>query len=97
MLCTLDHADVLMRYGEIAAVGRRLAVPSGARVVVVSGRMFQAGVTTGVDGVHPIPYETSERSVGALDDRGLRFAYAMMHRLMRLPAPHGRGVTRKSP
>ncbi|MGW0733068.1 amidohydrolase family protein [Streptomyces sp. NPDC002851] len=38
---------------------------------------LQAGVTTLVDWVHPIPYATSERYVQALDDAGLRFVYAM--------------------
>ncbi|WP_275307802.1 amidohydrolase family protein [Streptomyces yunnanensis] len=37
---------------------------------------LQAGVTTVVDWVHPIPYDTSERYVRALDDAGLRFVYA---------------------
>ncbi|MGW0562710.1 amidohydrolase family protein [Streptomyces sp. NPDC003016] len=134
-LGTLDHADVLMRHGKIAAVGRRLPVPPGAEVVDVSGRMvlpgfvdihnhlwqssirggcasqdlygwlascnsttlrkidaqdmyrfvrlaaldaLQAGVTTVVDWVHPIPFDTSERYIDALDDSGLRFVYAMM-------------------
>ncbi|MEU7278373.1 amidohydrolase family protein [Streptomyces sp. NPDC045431] len=134
-LGTLRHADVLLRDGAIAAVGRRLAAPTGARVIDVTGRMvlpgfvdihnhlwqssirggcstqdlygwladcnsatlarigpddmyrfvhlaaldaLQAGVTTLVDWVHPIPYATSERYVQALDDSGLRFVYAMM-------------------
>ncbi|MFG2209883.1 amidohydrolase family protein [Streptomyces sp. NPDC048638] len=37
---------------------------------------LQAGVTTVVDWVHAIPYDTSERYVRALDDSGLRFVYA---------------------
>ncbi|MFF0623396.1 amidohydrolase family protein [Streptomyces sp. NPDC004296] len=37
---------------------------------------LQAGVTTLVDWVHPIPYDTSERYIKALDDSGLRFVYA---------------------
>ncbi|GGW84790.1 amidohydrolase family protein [Streptomyces noursei] len=37
---------------------------------------LQAGVTTVVDWVHPIPYDTSERYIRALDDAGLRFVYA---------------------
>ncbi|OKK03957.1 5-methylthioadenosine deaminase [Streptomyces sp. CB03234] len=134
-LGTLRHADVLMRYGRIAAVGRRLPAPQGTRVLDMSGRMvlpgfvdihnhlwqssirggcssqdlygwlaacnsttlaridaqdmyrfvrlaaldaLQAGVTTVVDWVHPIPYDTTERYIGALDDSGLRFVYAMM-------------------
>ncbi|MER7110493.1 amidohydrolase family protein [Streptomyces sp. NPDC000229] len=131
----LRHADVLMRRGRIAAVGRRLRARPGERVVDVSGRIvlpgfvdihnhlwqssirggcggqdlygwlascnsatlaridaqdmyrfvrlaaldaLQAGVTTVVDWVHPIPYETSEHYIRALDDSGLRFVYAMM-------------------
>lgn len=38
---------------------------------------LQAGVTTVVDWVHTIPYDTSERYIRALDDSGLRFVYAM--------------------
>ncbi|MEU6118415.1 amidohydrolase family protein [Streptomyces sp. NPDC047117] len=38
---------------------------------------LQAGVTTVVDWVHAIPYDTSESYVRALDDTGLRFVYAM--------------------
>ncbi|MFH9867046.1 amidohydrolase family protein [Streptomyces lydicus] len=37
---------------------------------------LQAGVTTVVDWVHPIPYATSEAYVRALDDAGPRFVYA---------------------
>ncbi|UQA93302.1 amidohydrolase family protein [Streptomyces halobius] len=126
--------DVLMRDGAIAAVGRGLTVPPGARVVDVAGKLvlpgfvdlhnhlwqcsirggcatqdvygwltgcnrptlpeidpqdmyrfvhlaaldvLQTGVTTVVDWVHPIPYDTTERYVRALDDAGLRFVYAM--------------------
>ncbi|TJZ45302.1 5-methylthioadenosine deaminase [Streptomyces piniterrae] len=126
--------DVLMRDGAIAAVGRGLAAPPGARVVDVAGKLvlpgfvdvhnhlwqssirggcstmdvnhwlaacsqatlpkidardmyhfvhlaaldaLQAGVTTVVDWVHPVPYDTTERYVRALDDAGLRFVYAM--------------------
>ncbi|MEU2439625.1 amidohydrolase family protein [Streptomyces rubradiris] len=133
-LGTLEHADVLMRDGRIAGVGRRLPAPAGARVVDVSGMLvlpgfvdlhnhlwqssirggchtqdlygwlagcnratlprigpedmyrfvrlaaldaLQAGVTTLVDWVHPIPFDTSERYIRALDRTGLRFVYAM--------------------
>lgn len=133
-LGTLEHADVLMRDGRIAAVGRRLSAPAGARVADVSGMLvlpgfvdlhnhlwqssirggcatqdlygwlgscnrptlprigpedmyrfvrlaaldaLQAGVTTLVDWVHPLPFDTSERYVRALDHSGLRFVYAM--------------------
>ncbi|MEV5981562.1 amidohydrolase family protein [Streptomyces sp. NPDC052114] len=133
-LGTLERADVLMRDGRIAAVGRRLTAPVGARVVDVSGMLvlpgfvdlhnhlwqssirggcatqdlygwladcnrttlpkigpedmyrfvrlaaldaLQAGVTTVVDWVHPIPFDTSESYVRALDRTGLRFVYAM--------------------
>ncbi|WP_328330609.1 MULTISPECIES: amidohydrolase family protein [unclassified Streptomyces] len=126
--------DVLLRDGRIAAVGKKLDVPHGARVVDATGRLvlpgfvdihnhlwqssirggcsdqnvtgwlgacnravlpkidaqdmygfvhlaaldaLQAGVTTVVDWVHPIPYDTSERYVRALHDSGLRFVYAM--------------------
>ncbi|MCF3121383.1 amidohydrolase family protein [Streptomyces arenae] len=135
-LGTLERADVLMRDGRIAGVGRRLTAPAGARVVDVSGMLvlpgfvdlhnhlwqssirggcagqdlygwladcnratlprigpedmhrfvrlaaldaLQAGVTTVVDWVHPIPFDTSERYVRALDRTGLRFVYAMAH------------------
>ncbi|MFG2223760.1 amidohydrolase family protein [Streptomyces sp. NPDC048644] len=126
--------DVLLREGTIAAIGRGLDVPHGARVIDARGRLvlpgfvdlhnhlwqssirggcadqdlngwlaacnratlpkihpddmyrfvhltaldaLQAGVTTVVDWVHAIPYDTSERYVRALDDAGLRFVYAM--------------------
>ncbi|MFG2932931.1 amidohydrolase family protein [Streptomyces achromogenes] len=135
-LGTLECADVLMRDGRIAGVGRRLPAPAGARVVDVSGMLvlpgfvdlhnhlwqssirggchtqdlygwladcnratlpkispedmyrfvrlaaldaLQAGVTTLVDWVHPIGYDTSERYIRALDRTGLRFVYAMAH------------------
>ncbi|MEU4844903.1 amidohydrolase family protein [Streptomyces gilvosporeus] len=125
--------DVLLHDGRIAALGRDLPVPRGARVVDATGQLvlpgfvdlhnhlwqssirggcatqdlygwmsgcervtlprigprdmyrfvhlaaldaLTAGVTTVVDWVHPIPYETSERYVRALDDAGLRFVYA---------------------
>ncbi|MFH8365844.1 amidohydrolase family protein [Streptomyces sp. NPDC018031] len=130
----LERADVLMRDGKIAAVGRRLSAPPGARVVDVAGMLvlpgfvdlhnhlwqssirggcatqdlygwlggcnrvtlpkigpkdmyrfvrlaaldaLQAGVTTLVDWVHPIPFATSEQYIRALDHSGLRFVYAM--------------------
>ncbi|MFD0392510.1 amidohydrolase family protein [Streptomyces nogalater] len=38
---------------------------------------LQAGVTTLVDWVHPIPFDTSEQYIRALDHTGLRFVYAM--------------------
>ncbi|QHC25625.1 amidohydrolase family protein [Streptomyces sp. GS7] len=41
---------------------------------------LQAGVTTVVDWVHPIPYDTSGRYIRALDDAGLRFVYASTQR-----------------
>ncbi|MER6047369.1 amidohydrolase family protein [Streptomyces sp. NPDC001793] len=128
-----DGVDVLLRDGTVAAVGRGLAAPDGARVLDTRGRIvlpgfvdlhnhlwqssirggcanedlygwmgdcsrvvlpridpqdmyrfvhlaaldaLQAGVTTVVDWVHPIGYDTSERYVRALDDAGLRFVYA---------------------
>ncbi|MFF8830943.1 amidohydrolase family protein [Streptomyces sp. NPDC015131] len=134
-LGTLHRADILMRHGRIAAVGRRLPAAPGTRVVDVSGRIvlpgfvdihnhlwqssirggcsgqdlygwlaacnrttlariaardmyrfvrlaaldaLQAGVTTVVDWVHPIPYETGAHYVRALADSGIRFVYAMM-------------------
>ncbi|WP_328319298.1 amidohydrolase family protein [Streptomyces sp. NBC_00388] len=135
VLGTLEGgADVLLRDGGIAAVGKGLDVPRGARVVDATGKLvlpgfvdihnhlwqssirggcsdqdvtgwlaacnrtvlpkidaqdmygfvhlaaldaLQTGVTTVVDWVHPIPYETSERYIRALHDSGLRFVYAM--------------------
>ncbi|NBE55411.1 amidohydrolase family protein [Streptomyces boluensis] len=133
-LGTLEHADVLIRDGRLAAVGHSLSAPQGARVVDARGKLvlpgfvdlhnhlwqtsirggcatqdlygwlascnrttlpkidaadmyrfvhlaaldaLQAGVTTVVDWVHPIPYDTSEQYIRALDDAGLRFVYAM--------------------
>ncbi|MET9295320.1 amidohydrolase family protein [Streptomyces sp. NPDC003077] len=133
-LGTLEHADVLMRDGAIAAVGRRLPVPHGTRVVDTAGKLvlpgfvdihnhlwqssirggcadqdlngwmtgcnrptlpritprdmyrfvrlgaldvLRVGVTTVVDWVHPVPYETGEQYVRALDETGVRFVYAM--------------------
>ncbi|MCK7627584.1 amidohydrolase family protein [Streptomyces sp. RS10V-4] len=128
-----NGVDVLLRDGTVAAVGRGLTAPAGARLLDTRGRIvlpgfvdlhnhlwqssirggcsnedlygwlgdcnratlpgigpqdmyrfvhlaaldaLQAGVTTVVDWVHPIPYDTSERYIGALDDAGLRFVYA---------------------
>ncbi|MEU9121397.1 amidohydrolase family protein [Streptomyces sp. NPDC048506] len=128
-----DGVDLLLRDGAVAAVGRRLDAPRGARIVDVGGKIvlpgfvdlhnhlwqssirggcsdqdlngwlggcnrvvlpkidardmyrfvhlaaldaLRTGVTTVVDWVHPIPYDTSERYVRALDDAGLRFVYA---------------------
>ncbi|MFI8994619.1 amidohydrolase family protein [Streptomyces sp. NPDC053542] len=133
-LGTLEHADVLMRGGRLAAVGHGLTAPAGARTIDARGKLvlpgfvdlhnhlwqssirggcadqdlngwlaacnratlpkidaadmyrfvrlaaldaLQAGVTTVVDWVHAIPYDTSERYIRALDDAGLRFVYAM--------------------
>ncbi|MEV0601236.1 amidohydrolase family protein [Streptomyces sp. NPDC050315] len=133
-LGTLEHADVLMRGGRLAAVGRGLTAPAGTRVIDARGKLvlpgfvdlhnhlwqssirggcsdqdlngwlaacnratlpkidaadmyhfvhlaaldaLQAGVTTVVDWVHGIPYDTSEQYIRALDDTGLRFVYAM--------------------
>ncbi|WP_336323735.1 amidohydrolase family protein [Streptomyces lavendofoliae] len=130
----LRDADVLMRGGKIAAVGRRLPARRGVRVLDAGGRIvlpgfvdvhnhlwqssirggcgnqdlygwlascnrrtlpriaprdmyrfvhlaaldaLRAGVTTVVDWVHPVPYETSVQHIRALDDSGLRFVYAM--------------------
>ncbi|MEU9503600.1 amidohydrolase family protein [Streptomyces sp. NPDC048196] len=133
-LGTLENGvDVLLKDGTIAAVGRRLDAPAGARIMDAGGKLvlpgfvdlhnhlwqssirggcstqdlygwlagcnratlpkidpqdmyrfvhlaaldaLQAGVTTLVDWVHPIPYDTGERYVRALDDAGLRFVYA---------------------
>ncbi|MFH8569088.1 amidohydrolase family protein [Streptomyces sp. NPDC017993] len=129
-----DGVDVVMRDGAIAAVGRGLDVPPGARVVDAAGTFvlpgfvdlhnhlwqssirggcatqdvhgwlaacnrgtlpridaqdmyrfvhlaaldaLQTGVTTLVDWVHAIPYDTSASYIRALDDSGLRFVYAM--------------------
>ncbi|MGW0733031.1 amidohydrolase family protein [Streptomyces sp. NPDC002851] len=38
---------------------------------------LQAGVTTLVDWVHAIPFETSEHYIRAMDESGLRFVHAM--------------------
>ncbi len=132
-----NDVDLLLRDGVIAAVGRGLGAPDGARVLDVRGKIvlpgfvdlhnhlwqssirggcsgedlngwlsdcnrvalpridpqdmyrfvhlaaldaLQAGVTTVVDWVHPIPYDTSERYIRALDDAGLRFVYAATQR-----------------
>ncbi|MEW2417219.1 amidohydrolase family protein [Streptomyces sp. NPDC046866] len=42
-LGALEHADVLMQDGAIAAVGTALATPSGARVVDASGKLVMPG------------------------------------------------------
>lgn len=133
-LGAVEHADVLMRGGAVAAVGRRLAVPAGTKVIDVSGRLLmpgfvdvhthlwqssmrggcadrdlfgwlaecnratfsriaaadmyrfvrlaaldsvQSGVTTLVDWVDALPYDTTEQYVRALADTGVRFTYAM--------------------
>ncbi|MFE6691667.1 amidohydrolase family protein [Streptomyces sp. NPDC057743] len=128
-----NGVDVLLRDGAVAAVGRGLTAPAGARVLDVRGRIvlpgfvdvhnhlwqssirggcasedvtgwlrdcertalpridprdmyrfvhlaaldvLRTGVTTVVDWVHPLPYDTSATYVRALDDSGLRFVYA---------------------
>ena len=45
---TLEHADVLVRGGRIAAVGSRLLVPAGATVVEARGRPLTPGLFAGV-------------------------------------------------
>ncbi|MFE4265124.1 amidohydrolase family protein [Streptomyces sp. NPDC056883] len=133
-LGTVEHADVHMRGGAIAAVGRRLPVPPGTQVIDATGQLVmpgfvdvhthlwqssmrggcadrdlfgwladcnratfsritpsdmyrfvrlgaldsvQSGVTTLVDWVDALPYDTTVQYVRALADTGVRFAYAM--------------------
>ncbi|MFF1556135.1 amidohydrolase family protein [Streptomyces sp. NPDC058279] len=133
-LGTVEHADVLMRDGVIAAVGTRLTTPPGTQVIDASGKLLmpgfvdihthlwqasmrggcadrdlfgwladcnratfprisatdmyrfvrlaaldtvQSGVTTVVDWVDAIPYDTTVQYVRALTDTGVRFVYAM--------------------
>ncbi|MFE7313675.1 amidohydrolase family protein [Streptomyces sp. NPDC057555] len=134
-----NGVDVLLRDGTVAAVGRGLTAPAGARIRDARGRIvlpgfvdvhthlwqagirggcanedlhgwlrscntpalaglgprpqdmyrlvrlaalnaLQAGVTTVVDWVHPVPYDTGAAYVRALDDAGLRFVYAATQR-----------------
>ncbi|MDX2391277.1 amidohydrolase family protein [Streptomyces sp. DK15] len=133
-LGAVEGADLLMRGGAVAAVGRRLAVPAGTRVIDASDRLLlpgfvdvhthlwqssmrggcagrdlfgwlaecnrptfsripaadmyrfvrlaaldsvQSGVTTLVDWVDALPYDTTEQYVRALAESGVRFTYAM--------------------
>lgn len=133
-LGTVDHADVLMRDGAVAAVGRRLQAPPGTQVIDAAGKLvmpgfvdihthlwqssmrggcadrdlfgwladcnratfsriapadmyrfvrlgaldsLQSGVTTLVDWVDALPYDTTVQYVRALADTGVRFTYAM--------------------
>ncbi|MFC9292875.1 amidohydrolase family protein [Streptomyces sp. NPDC057011] len=133
-LGTLANADVLMRDGAVAAVGRRLPVPQGTQVIDAAGKLVmpgfvdvhthlwqssmrggcadrdlfgwladcnwttfsripaadmyrfvrlgaldsvQSGVTTLVDWVDALPYDTTAQYVRALADTGVRFTYAM--------------------
>ncbi|MFF4701227.1 amidohydrolase family protein [Streptomyces chattanoogensis] len=68
-------------YGWLAGCNRAVLPRIDARdmyrfVHLAALDALQAGVTTVVDWVHPIPYDTSERYIRALDDAGLRFVYA---------------------
>ncbi|MGH8030129.1 MAG: amidohydrolase family protein, partial [Arenimonas sp.] len=48
---TLEHADVLVRGGRIAAVGRKLLVPNGATVVEARGRPLTPGLFAGISDI----------------------------------------------
>jgi hypothetical protein len=48
---TIEHGDVLVRNGRIAAVGSRLMVPAGATVVDAHGRPLTPGLFGGVAAV----------------------------------------------
>jgi hypothetical protein len=48
---TLEHADVLVRGGRIAAVGTKLLAPAGATVVEARGRPLTPGLFAGVAGI----------------------------------------------
>jgi hypothetical protein len=48
---TIEHGDVLVRNGRIAAVGNRLMVPAGATVVDAHGRPLTPGLFGGVAAV----------------------------------------------
>ncbi|MCX5157698.1 amidohydrolase family protein [Streptomyces sp. NBC_00291] len=133
-LGAVEHADVVLRDGAVAAVGAHLPTPPGARVIDASGKLvlpgfvdvhthlwqssmrggcadrdlfgwlaacnrptfpritpadmyrfvrlaaldsLRSGVTTLVDWVDAIGYDTTERYVRALTDTGVRFTYAM--------------------
>ncbi|MCX5402482.1 amidohydrolase family protein [Streptomyces sp. NBC_00335] len=133
-LGTVEGADVLMRDGVIAAVGKRLSAPPGTHVIDASGQLVmpgfvdvhthlwqssmrggcadrdlfgwladcnratfsritpadmyrfvrlgaldsvQSGVTTLVDWVDALPYDTTVQYVRALAGAGVRFTYAM--------------------
>lgn len=133
-LGTVEHADVLMRGGVIAAVGKQLPAPPGTQVIDAAGQLVmpgfvdvhthlwqssmrggcadrdlfgwladcnratfsritpadmyrfvrlgaldsvQSGVTTLVDWVDALPYDTTVQYVRALAGTGVRFTYAM--------------------
>ncbi|WP_272255807.1 amidohydrolase family protein [Streptomyces xanthophaeus] len=133
-LGAVEHADVLMRDGAVAAVGGRLPAPPGTQVIDAAGKLVmpgfvdvhthlwqssmrggcadrdlfgwladcnratfsritpadmyrfvrlgaldsvQSGVTTLVDWVDALPYDTTVQYVRALTDTGVRFTYAM--------------------
>lgn len=130
----VEHADVLLSDGVIAAVGTNVPTPLGTKVIDASGKLLlpgfvdihthlwqssmrggcanrdlfgwlaecnratfpritpadmyrfvrlaaldtvQSGVTTVVDWVDAIPYDTTVQYVRALTETGVRFAYAM--------------------
>ncbi len=54
---TLEESDLLLRDGRIAAIGRGLAAPAGARVIDASGRFILPGIidTHSHMGVYPWP------------------------------------------
>jgi imidazolonepropionase-like amidohydrolase len=82
----LEGADLLVREGKVAAVGRGLAAPAGARVVEAAGRHVTPGlidehshlaIDGGVnEGSHPVTSEVRIEDVIDPDDVGLYRALA---------------------
>ena len=57
-----DDADVLLRDGKVAALGRGLAVPAGAAVIQAKGRWVTPGIIDihSHDGDFPMPYTSQQ-------------------------------------
>lgn len=82
----LEDADLLVRDGKVAAVGRGLAAPSGARVIDAAGRHVTPGlidehshlaIDGGVnEGSHPVTSEVRIEDVLDPDDVGIYRALA---------------------
>ncbi|MFA6115551.1 MAG: amidohydrolase family protein [Sphingomonas sp.] len=66
----IDDGDVLVRSGKIAAVGRALANPGGAREIDARGRWITPGVIDvhSHDGTYVLPLTTIDREAGDVSE-----------------------------